>query len=60
VLRVPNLDRRLDRLTAHRIDLKLALPLALGGLGVWRAAVARLGCAEIPAAQLAAKPLLNR
>jgi hypothetical protein len=46
---VTDLDRQLSLLTGRRVDLKLLFPLALGGVGLWRAARSGLGLAEVPA-----------
>jgi len=44
-----DLDRQLSLLTGRKIDLKLLFPLALGGIGLWRAARSGLGITEVPA-----------
>jgi hypothetical protein len=45
---VEDLDSRLSRLTGQRVDLRFAVPLALGTIGVWRTVFYGLGVAEIP------------
>lgn len=44
-----DLDRQLSLLTGRRVDLKLLFPMALAGVGLWRAAASGLGLAEVPA-----------
>ena len=44
-----DLDRQALLLTGHTVDLKLLFPLALGGLGLWRAATSELSLTEVPA-----------
>jgi len=46
---ITDLDRQLSALTGRKIDLKLLFPLALGGIGLWRAARSGLGIGEVPA-----------
>ena len=44
-----DLDRRIAHWTGHHIDLKLAFPLALGGLGVLQLARRGFGLGDVPA-----------
>jgi hypothetical protein len=44
-----DLDRQLSLLTGRTVDLKLLFPMALGGVGLWRAATSGLGLTEVPA-----------
>jgi hypothetical protein len=44
-----DLDRQLSALTGRTVDLKLVFPMALGGIGLWRAATSGLGLTEVPA-----------
>lgn len=46
---INDLDRRLAHWTGHNIDLKLAFPLALGGLGVLQLARRGVGLGDVPA-----------